>query len=290
MGRGRGRRGLTAEKRMPRAQGLACVLLSPGNSLKSTTTKANLLPYAQEVTLGGGATFLWPAGSGSPCADTARDPDGELGRWPVQVFNPRCPWSGGRAGHRPQPYLRFCPTCPALPPPEWLGSPASSPAQKRVEAAPLCSPRAQPGGGGMGLRTWLYPAVLRAGCPPPRPFSSRALMFQMPADKASTPRTTTMTFTCFVLFDLFNALTCRSQVRPRPPPQTPTVSSEPESPRRPPTAGPFSSADQADLRDRLPPEPHVPLLRARLHPGAAGGDLRAAPAEGLPDGEPGGAR
>uniref|UniRef100_A0A8D0NDV7 Calcium-transporting ATPase n=1 Tax=Sus scrofa TaxID=9823 RepID=A0A8D0NDV7_PIG len=48
--------------------------------------------------------------------------------------------------------------------------------------------------------------------------------------------------------------------------------------------------DQADLRDRLPPEPHVPLLRARLHPGAAGSDLRAAPAEGLPDGEPGGAR
>uniref|UniRef100_A0A8C0FZD7 Calcium-transporting ATPase n=1 Tax=Bubo bubo TaxID=30461 RepID=A0A8C0FZD7_BUBBB len=28
-----------------------------------------------------------------------------------------------------------------------------------------------------------------------------------------TPRTTTMTFTCFVFFDLFNALTCRSQVR-----------------------------------------------------------------------------
>ncbi|XP_075017602.1 calcium-transporting ATPase type 2C member 2 [Calonectris borealis] len=28
-----------------------------------------------------------------------------------------------------------------------------------------------------------------------------------------TPRTTTMTFTCFVLFDLFNALTCRSQTK-----------------------------------------------------------------------------
>lgn len=28
----------------------------------------------------------------------------------------------------------------------------------------------------------------------------------------STPRTTTMAFTCFVFFDLFNALTCRSQV------------------------------------------------------------------------------
>uniref|UniRef100_A0A8C3W912 Calcium-transporting ATPase n=1 Tax=Catagonus wagneri TaxID=51154 RepID=A0A8C3W912_9CETA len=34
---------------------------------------------------------------------------------------------------------------------------------------------------------------------------------EMPEDRASTPRTTTMTFTCFVLFDLFNALTCRSQ-------------------------------------------------------------------------------
>lgn len=44
----------------------------------------------------------------------------------------------------------------------------------------------------------------------PHPVS---LVFQIPADKASTPRTTTMTFTCFVFFDLFNALTCRSQVR-----------------------------------------------------------------------------
>uniref|UniRef100_H0X0E3 Calcium-transporting ATPase n=1 Tax=Otolemur garnettii TaxID=30611 RepID=H0X0E3_OTOGA len=36
---------------------------------------------------------------------------------------------------------------------------------------------------------------------------------EMPEDKANTPRTTTMTFTCFVLFDLFNALTCRSQTK-----------------------------------------------------------------------------
>lgn len=36
---------------------------------------------------------------------------------------------------------------------------------------------------------------------------------EIPADKASTPRTTTMTFTCFVFFDLFNALTCRSQTK-----------------------------------------------------------------------------
>nr|XP_012417061.1 PREDICTED: calcium-transporting ATPase type 2C member 2 [Odobenus rosmarus divergens] len=36
---------------------------------------------------------------------------------------------------------------------------------------------------------------------------------EIPADRASTPRTTTMTFTCFVFFDLFNALTCRSQTK-----------------------------------------------------------------------------
>ncbi|KAM9192336.1 calcium-transporting ATPase type 2C member 2 [Dugong dugon] len=36
---------------------------------------------------------------------------------------------------------------------------------------------------------------------------------EIPEDKANTPRTTTMTFTCFVLFDLFNALTCRSQTK-----------------------------------------------------------------------------
>ncbi|XP_042527391.1 calcium-transporting ATPase type 2C member 2 [Dipodomys spectabilis] len=36
---------------------------------------------------------------------------------------------------------------------------------------------------------------------------------EIPEDKASTPRTTTMTFTCFVFFDLFNALSCRSQTK-----------------------------------------------------------------------------
>ncbi|XP_037672025.1 calcium-transporting ATPase type 2C member 2 isoform X2 [Choloepus didactylus] len=36
---------------------------------------------------------------------------------------------------------------------------------------------------------------------------------EIPEDRASTPRTTTMTFTCFVFFDLFNALTCRSQTK-----------------------------------------------------------------------------
>uniref|UniRef100_A0A8C6RDY2 Calcium-transporting ATPase n=1 Tax=Nannospalax galili TaxID=1026970 RepID=A0A8C6RDY2_NANGA len=37
---------------------------------------------------------------------------------------------------------------------------------------------------------------------------------EIPEDGASTPRTTTMTFTCFVFFDLFNALSCRSQTKP----------------------------------------------------------------------------
>uniref|UniRef100_A0A8C5JXF3 Calcium-transporting ATPase n=1 Tax=Jaculus jaculus TaxID=51337 RepID=A0A8C5JXF3_JACJA len=36
---------------------------------------------------------------------------------------------------------------------------------------------------------------------------------EIPEDRASTPRTTTMTFTCFVFFDLFNALSCRSQTK-----------------------------------------------------------------------------
>lgn len=34
---------------------------------------------------------------------------------------------------------------------------------------------------------------------------------EMAADGKVTPRDTTMTFTCFVLFDMFNALSCRSQ-------------------------------------------------------------------------------
>lgn len=32
------------------------------------------------------------------------------------------------------------------------------------------------------------------------------------SDNKVTPRDTTMTFTCFVFFDMFNALSCRSQV------------------------------------------------------------------------------
>lgn len=32
------------------------------------------------------------------------------------------------------------------------------------------------------------------------------------SDGKVTPRDTTMTFTCFVFFDMFNALSCRSQV------------------------------------------------------------------------------
>ena len=34
---------------------------------------------------------------------------------------------------------------------------------------------------------------------------------EMSTDKSVTARDTTMTFTCFVLFDMFNALTCRSE-------------------------------------------------------------------------------
>ena len=37
--------------------------------------------------------------------------------------------------------------------------------------------------------------------------------FPQMEDGIITPRDTTMTFTCFVLFDMFNALSCRSQVR-----------------------------------------------------------------------------
>lgn len=35
-------------------------------------------------------------------------------------------------------------------------------------------------------------------------------ILQMSADNKITPRDTTMTFTCFVLFDMWNALSCRS--------------------------------------------------------------------------------
>lgn len=132
-------------------------------------------------------------------------------------------------------------------------------------------------------------------------------MFQIPEDKASTPRTTTMTFTCFVFFDLFNALTCRSQVRPvalRPSASfsvepncalSEKLRSLPESLRGSRTQAALSEmavmcpspADQADIRDRLPPEPHVPLLSARVNSRAAGCDLHPTSAEGLPDREPG---
>ncbi|XP_005411015.1 PREDICTED: calcium-transporting ATPase type 2C member 2 isoform X1 [Chinchilla lanigera] len=49
-------------------------------------------------------------------------------------------------------------------------------------------------------------------------------------------------------------------------------------------------SDQADPGNRLPQEPHVPLLGLRVAAGPAGRHLRPAPAEGLPDGEPGGPR
>ncbi|XP_054553008.1 calcium-transporting ATPase type 2C member 2 isoform X2 [Talpa occidentalis] len=56
------------------------------------------------------------------------------------------------------------------------------------------------------LRTLLSAAIIISG-------TLFIFWKEIPADKASTPRTTTMTFTCFVLFDLFNALTCRSQTK-----------------------------------------------------------------------------
>ena len=43
-------------------------------------------------------------------------------------------------------------------------------------------------------------------------FEIMSILFQM-SDNKITPRDTTMTFTCFVFFDMFNALSCRSQVR-----------------------------------------------------------------------------
>lgn len=45
------------------------------------------------------------------------------------------------------------------------------------------------------------------------PYSSYLTCFQMV--NGNTARDTTMTFTCFVFFDMFNALSCRSQVRYR---------------------------------------------------------------------------
>ena len=38
------------------------------------------------------------------------------------------------------------------------------------------------------------------------------IFFLQMRDNIITPRDTTMTFTCFVFFDMFNALSCRSQV------------------------------------------------------------------------------
>ena len=44
-------------------------------------------------------------------------------------------------------------------------------------------------------------------------FIKELLMIIQMQDGKITPRDTTMTFTCFVFFDMFNALGCRSQVR-----------------------------------------------------------------------------
>ena len=42
----------------------------------------------------------------------------------------------------------------------------------------------------------------------------RVLLLSQLRDNEITPRDTTMTFTCFVFFDMFNALSSRSQVGP----------------------------------------------------------------------------
>ncbi|XP_055992123.1 calcium-transporting ATPase type 2C member 2 [Sorex fumeus] len=61
-------------------------------------------------------------------------------------------------------------------------------------------------GRGLLLRVLLSAAVILSG-------TLFIFWKEIPADRSSTPRTTTMTFTCFVFFDLFNALTCRSQTQ-----------------------------------------------------------------------------
>ncbi|XP_032179142.1 calcium-transporting ATPase type 2C member 2 isoform X2 [Mustela erminea] len=60
--------------------------------------------------------------------------------------------------------------------------------------------------GALILKTLLSAAVIISG-------TLFIFWKEIPADKAGTPRATTMTFTCFVFFDLFNALTCRSQTK-----------------------------------------------------------------------------
>uniref|UniRef100_A0A8C9GQ73 Calcium-transporting ATPase n=2 Tax=Piliocolobus tephrosceles TaxID=591936 RepID=A0A8C9GQ73_9PRIM len=117
------------------------------------------------------------------------------------------------------------------------------PAQRSSQTTKVCCTGVRLGVEGRGERTWAGRAGLGVEPvdkdtlrQPPRSVGdtilSRALILkvlmsavviisgtlfifwkEMPEDRASTPRTTTMTFTCFVFFDLFNALTCRSQTK-----------------------------------------------------------------------------
>ncbi|KAL7978957.1 hypothetical protein Chor_001260 [Crotalus horridus] len=64
------------------------------------------------------------------------------------------------------------------------------------------------------VRAFSLHADARVSPPPPLfdKYIFTTLPFQIP-ESGITPRTTTMTFTCFVFFDLFNALACRSQTK-----------------------------------------------------------------------------
>lgn len=98
-------------------------------------------------------------------------------------------------------------------------------------------------------------------------------------DNVITPRDTTMTFTCFVFFDMFNALSSRSQVSPDPWPLTSTSLSLTE------WCLVFPS-DQDGPWDGAVQQQDLLLRRAGLHHGPANGHLLPTAAERLPDGEP----
>lgn len=59
---------------------------------------------------------------------------------------------------------------------------------------------------------WRKEAWPHAACSPPFATAQRRVCASQLQDNMITPRDTTMTFTCFVFFDMFNALSSRSQV------------------------------------------------------------------------------
>ncbi|XP_055001554.1 calcium-transporting ATPase type 2C member 2 [Sorex araneus] len=90
------------------------------------------------------------------------------------------------------------------------GPPAQSLGVEPVDKDTLRQPPRSAGdailGRGLLLRVLLSAAVILSG-------TLFIFWKEIPVDRSSSPRTTTMTFTCFVFFDLFNALTCRSQTK-----------------------------------------------------------------------------